>query len=329
MLKVEKLEEIHIELIVTSCERNHLPFHEYPSLSMIQILAYFNSKLKKAIHNTDTIAYITIDENKIQGLIICVKNNFDTDNFGFGCYNITDLLVFSKTISQTNAIIDKLISTVEEELFSKTKPVYIALSLNNNIHNADQIFNALTGNQYYYIHTLLTFFSEKKQFEATDYYSKENLTIRNANLNDIEQVADLAKKSFKYSRFHLDPFLDNFKASELLRTSAINSIRHNFVDIMFVAEINNRIVGYYSGKKTRYDEFDKTIGSAVISAVDIERRGKGIFSKLDAHLLNWFCDQTDFAEMGTYLANYPVHKTWINKGLGLIRGTHQFSKIIS
>ncbi|NTU69473.1 DNA-directed RNA polymerase subunit beta' [bacterium] len=82
----------------------------------------------------------------------------------------------------------------------------------------------------------------------------EELNIRYANENDAEQVANLAQESFKFNRFHLDPFIDNKKASLLYKKSAENSILHGFVDIMFVAEINEKIAGYYSAKKKYIQE---------------------------------------------------------------------------
>lgn len=329
MFKVETLEEKHLEIIASSCTRDQFQFGEYSFLNDRQLAKYLVSKALKSLKNIDTIAYVFISENKILGMLVCVKDVFDSGIFGFNCYRITDLLVFSQILSETNLIIHNLIFRAEKELIAKSHPVHLTFSLNNNIKNVDHIFNAMTDNKYYYIHTLLTFNSLKNQQEALDYYPEEKISIRVAKDSDSEQIADLARKSFKYSRFHLDPFLDNTRSNDLLSISAFNSIRNGFVDVMFVAEMNDKVVGYYSGNKNFINEFNKTVGNAVISAVDEDYRGLGIFSKLDSHLLNWFGRYTDFAEMGTYLINYPIHRTWINKKLSLIRGTHQFSKYIS
>lgn len=329
MYKVEKLEDRHIEIIAFSCEKSQLQYSEYSFIDRNQLIDYFINKTLKSLCNSDTYSYVLVKDDLIKGVIICVKESFDSSIFGFGCYRITELLVFSETFNQTKLIIKKLLSTLEEVLLLKEEPVYLTFSLNNNLKNIDFVFNALVQNHYYYIHTLLTFYSEKTKVDLQNYYPEGNLKVREVNINDIDQVADLAQKSFKFSRFHLDPFLDDTKASILLKTSAINSIKNNFVDVMFVAEIENKVVGYYSAKKRYIEEFSKTVGEVVISAVDSNYRGLGIFSKLDSHILNWFSEHTDFSEMGTYLVNYPVHKTWINKGLGMIRGVHQFSKFIS
>lgn len=329
MYKIEKLVESHIEGIINSCDKSHFQYHEYSFLDTVQLSNYFSNRVKDSIEKEDTFAYVLSDNDEILGTLICEKNNFDSEMFGFNCYRITSLLVFSSTMNETKLIIDKLTSYLENELLSYSKKVYLTISLNNNVQDMDYLFNSLVSNNYYFIHTLLTFTSNNERFETSENYPNENLIIREATNDDALQVAALAHKSFKYSRFHLDPFLDNEKASVLLKNSAMNSILHGFVDVMFVAEINDKIVGYYSAKKRFVEEFNKTIGEVVISAVDSDYRGLGLFGKLDSHIINWFSDNTDFAEMGTYLVNYPVHKSWINKGFGLKRGTHQFSKLVT
>ncbi|MDO9256303.1 MAG: GNAT family N-acetyltransferase [Bacteroidales bacterium] len=329
MIEIVTLETTHIDLICNSLWRNQLTYNEYSFISDNQLKEYLRNNLIKSLSSDDFYSFAAITDGTLSGVISCNKNDFDSDNFKFNCYRITELLILSENYVEVSLIVKKLTYALEQKLASISRPFYLAYSLNNNTSNSALLFNSLTSNKYHYIHTLLTFSSQKKKFESLDYYPNEKLTIRKVRMHDAKIISELAQKSFKYSRFHLDPFLDNFQASLLLKKSAENSILKGYVDIMFVAEINNTIIGYYSGKKRYIPELNKTIGEAVISAVDSDSRGLGVFSKMDNHLLNWFADNTDFAEMGTYLVNFPVHKTWINKGLGLIKGMHQFSKFVN
>jgi GNAT superfamily N-acetyltransferase len=327
-LEVVDLNQPLIDKVINNIHKSQLPYHEYSFISETQLKKYFKNKLINQLNDDDSFAFAVINQNVISGAIVCEKNHFDSEFFGFACYRITDLLVFSSDLPVVIEIVNSLVLKLESKLFTKTIPYYVSMSLNNNCYNFGPIFNSLIYNKYYYIHTLLTFGANGEKFEARNYYDKEDLTIRHANERDVNQVAKLAQTSFKYSRFHMDPFLDDVKAGLLLKRSAENSILSKFVDIMFVAEIKGTVVGYYSAKKKYIPEFEKTFGDVIISAVDSEYRGLGIFSKLDANLLNWFADHTDFSEMGTYLINFPIHKAWIGKKLSLIRGTHQLSKFI-
>ena len=328
MIFIEKFNRQLLEEIIPLCTRGQYKFNEHFFLDVSQLSNFFRNKILKSFEIADNVAFVALDGQKPLGLISCCKDSFDSEIFGFACYRISELMIFDCDYPVANQVISKLLMSLENILHSKSKPYYLTVSLNNNSPGMDYIFNALTQNHYYYIHTLLTFSVNCQMFKILDFSQTENVKIRKSIESDADSIADLAYKSFKYSRFHLDPNLDNKKACELLKTSAYNSVLYDFVDVMFIAEIEGKIVGYYSAKKNCINEFDKIYGEAVISAVDSDYRGLGIFKKLDAHLLNWFYEQTDFAEMGTYLINYPVHKTWINNGLGLVRGTHQFSKFV-
>jgi hypothetical protein len=328
MLEVIPLLTTHIDEFSSKLNRNHLPYHEYRNFSDQALREYWRVKTMKFLEGKNNPAYALTDNHKLTGMLLGSKDEFDSSIFGFECYRINDIIVLCDRFQDCQHQIQILLKSFEASIKVHFSPLYITYSLNNNYPYADHVFNSLTNNHFYYIHTLLTFGSGQERFQTENHYPDRSLTIRQVKKEDSDQIAALAQKSFSFSRFHMDPFLDNKKAGILLSTSAENSVLNGFVDIMYVAEIQDRIIGYYSAKKRNIQELNAIAGEAVISAVDSEFRGQGIFTKLDSHLLNWFADNTDFAEMGTYLANYPVHRTWIEKQLKLIRGSHQFSKFI-
>jgi hypothetical protein len=325
-MEVKDFNNRHIDLIEEYLTRDQLFYGEYTFIKDEQLRERFINRLKGSLGKPDTYLLIAHSGKGVSGLLSCVKDDFDTENFGFACFHITELLVFKDNYDEVFEIVYHLINELEIKLAKKYKTFHFTISLNNNISNSGKIFNSLSKCNMFYIHTLLTFSSREKKFIIPKDEILGEIKIRTAQAVDAIQVAALAENSFRLSRFYLDPFLDDIKAGRLLKESAMNSILTGFVDIMFVAEVNDKIVGYYSGKKKYFEEFNLNIGEVVVAAVDNQYRGKGIFTLLDSYILNWFADNTDFSEMGTYLANYPVHKTWINKGLELIRGTHQFSK---
>ncbi len=324
-----KLIPANIDLIdsfANKLGRTQLQYHEHSFITDTQLKEFFISKTQKILQNPNALCIAAFSGSNPMGLLTIVKDDFDSEMFGFNCYRIVDLLVLPEFTSDTLSIITGLFNEAEYQLVKKCDPSHFSCGINNNTENSDRIFNALTRSGFYYIHTLLTFSSGELTTEAKEFYPELNLTIRPVKNTDADQVAELAEKSFKLSRFHLDPYLNNEKAGHLLKTSAVNSILRGFADIMFVAEIKEKIIGYFSAKKRYIEEFGLIMGESIISAVDSKYQGLGVFTKLDHHIQYWFTQNTDFTEMGTYLANYPVHKTWIRKNLGLIRGTHQLSK---
>ncbi|MBN2863675.1 MAG: hypothetical protein JXN62_10960 [Bacteroidales bacterium] len=314
--------------IAASLRRDQLPMHEYGFLGDMVIKEYFISTGVKNLDKDSTFSLAATVNGRIAGYISCSRNDFDSDIFGFSCFNINDLIVLENAREKTGEIVRLLLKGMENILTARSRPTYYLISLNNNTGDCDKIFNTLSGEGCYYVHTLLTFVSYSENEKNRVSGKNDDIIIRTAGKKDAEEVATIARSAFRLSRFHMDPFLDNSRADLLHFVSARNSLLGDFTDIMFVAEKDKRIIGYYSGKKNYYRELGKTIGKAVISAVSDKFRGYGVFNKLDDALLNWFSENTDFAEMGTYLVNYPVHRTWITKGLPLIRGIHQFSKFI-
>lgn len=327
MSEIVNLNQQIIDSVAENISRDQLFYNEYKFLTYEQLKTYFTNRLNNLSSDPDSLSFGAIINNKLAGLITCLKDEFDSENFGFSCFRITELLVFTDSYDEIFFIVHRLVEELESKLNQKQSKYYLAISLSNNLPNIDKIFNALSRCNFFYIHTLLTFSSQKKRIVNSAGQLPCQIIIRKAERRDALQVSEIAGQSIKLSRFHLDPVLDNNKANQLLKKSALNSILEGFVDVMYVAEIQNKIVGYYSGRKKYIKEFDKWVGEAVLSAVDNQYQGRGIFPLLDSYLLNWFADNVDIAEMGTYLVNYPVHKTWISRGLVLVRGMHQFSKM--
>lgn len=324
MIEVVPLTVSLLEEIIKLVDRSSLDFFEYKFLSDDELKEYLYQELKKTLNDNYSLTFVAVENLTPAGFVSVDKNEFDSHIFGHACFKLI-INVFSSSFKKVDEITRALLKEAESYCKQFNHEFYIYLSLNNNTFNCQQIFNSLTDAGYYFINTLLTFFLKDKQDINFKKPSKK-FSIREARKEDADEVAELAEKSFHYSRFHMDPFLDNKKADLLLKTSARNSILRNFVDVMFVAEVNDKIVGYYSAKKQFIKSFNRTFGISVISAVDSNYHGMGIFTQLDNFILNWYAQNCDFTEVGTYLGNYPVHKTWIRKNLGLIRGSYQFSK---
>lgn len=327
MIEVDYLKPSTIEDILGVIQRSQLDFLEYRNITDFQLRLHQKTRLQQLLINDSGFCLVAFCKNNPVGFIGITKNDFDSSFFEFDCFEF-NINVFCEK-DKVNETTGVLIKKAEQLCRKKSDRFYIYLSLNNNFANSQVVFNSLTEHNYYFISTLLTFSHQSSLPLQTK--KSDQIIIRQAKKSDVQNISSLAERSFKFSRFHMDPFLDNQKANVLLKKSAENSILNSYVDVMFVAENknNNDIMGYYSGKKKYYPEFEKTLGTAVISAVDQNYRGKGIFNILDSYLLNWFSEESNMAEMGTYLINYPVHKTWINKKLGLIRGSYQFSKFVS
>jgi len=305
-----------------------MDYFEYHQISKSKKLSITIDRIRIIESNEKNITFCVLENNNLKSVWVITKDDFDSEIFGIDVYRIVNLLLFEPNFANWNNIIDISLEHLQKVIEIRKKPSYLLIGLNTNLVSTPFILNKLISRGFYYIHTLLTYKMLREEYPTLSLKSDDSLQIRAVKESDVNDVISLAIKSFKFSRFHLDPFLDKEKANILLATSAKNSILEGFVDIMFVAEIQNRVVGYYSGRKSYIPEFDITFGEAVISAVDENYRELGIFKGLNRKLLEWFYNNSDIAEMGTYIANTPVHKTWNNNKLTIVRGVHQLSIIL-
>jgi hypothetical protein len=188
----------------------------------------------------------------------------------------------------------------------------------------------MMGAGFRYINTLITFKMTKEDFSKVTLHKPQtdDILVRLANHHDRDAIVNLAKKSYKINRYHLDPVLDRVTCDRLHATSVDNSLMCGFADVVIVAEYKDQVVGYYTAKKAYHPELKATFGYGLLTAVDETVRGRGIYSQINNSILQWYHDNTDVAEMGTYINNTPIHKTFTNNGLSIVRGVHQLSKML-
>jgi hypothetical protein len=289
----------------------------------------YRKELRSFFSNSRNFTVSVVENGLLKGYLLVDFMEYDSQIFEFNVYRIRNFVFLGKDDEENELII----STLLLELDKKIKLMnikYITLSLNANNSLSNLFFNTLLKKGFYYIHTLLSFKMNKAEFGGLRLAKpkKSGIIIRHAEKKDSDSLIDIAGKSYKINRFHMDRNLANDKCDLQYAKSAENSILNGFADVIFVAEYNNNVVGYYSGKKSVNNQLNVSVGNAIVSAVSEKARGLGVFSLLNNNLLEWFNKNSDISEMGTYITNIPVHKTWTNNGLNIVRGSYQLAKYI-
>jgi ribosomal protein S18 acetylase RimI-like enzyme len=140
----------------------------------------------------------------------------------------------------------------------------------------------------------------------------QNLTgeylIRFAVPEDQDMVVELARKSFIYSRFHLDPCI----SSEIANTVKGEWVRNYFLgkrgDQMVIASTNGVIEGFV---QLLYGQ-DKTLTIDLV-AVDPKHRRKGIAGDMITYS-ETECKGFDQIQVGTQIANIPSMRLYEKLG---------------
>jgi len=328
MIEILEITPAIIEEILQNTQRESLPYFEYGFITESVLKSSFRLSLQHSVIKESTISKAIYKEGKLAGYIILERADFDSEIFGYNVHRIAFLDIFKTGQNESSGIIQALLSVINQSE-SDAKIKYLTFTINSNNTNLLYLFTILLHNRFYFINTLLTF-SHRKEENFNSHFqvkeSRKDFLIRESHAGDASAIITIASNSHKINRFHLDPNLDKAKCDLLHATSARNSVLNGFVDIIYVAENNGNVIGYYSGKKKNLQGSGLIIGEAAISAVSEKFRGCGVFNMLDNALLGWFNSNTDFAEMGTYINNLPVHRTWIKKNKTMVRGTYQLAR---
>ena len=126
----------------------------------------------------------------------------------------------------------------------------------------------------------------------------KNTNIRFANLTDEQSIKDLAKSSFKYSRFHLDRKISEKVASKIKEEWAGNYFYGKRGRWMVVAEYNSKVVGFLQ----ILSKSDNIIVIDLI-AVNEENRGKGYAKDMISYAFTNCLHGVGKIEVGTQIAN--------------------------
>ena len=149
-----------------------------------------------------------------------------------------------------------------------------------------------------------------KQEINTDYLNKE-INVREGNSNDIEQLKKIAIDCFwEYGHYFADSNLNKMDCMEVYKDWTINALLNkNVADKFFVAEVENRLLGYLFFKLKLAE--NKYYSYSGLGAVSSESRGKNVFSTLVIKSLDWAKSEGHlWQEHNVLNINYPVNKVF-------------------
>jgi len=149
--------------------------------------------------------------------------------------------------------------------------------------------------------------------------------IRPCLKTEADDVAAIARAVYVdfIGHFHQDPRLDRAKCDALYVEWARNAcLNKNLADIMFVAEMEGKIVGFDSHKIIQ----GKT-GWGVISGVSNEAQGKGIRTALMFAGMNWCKSQgLEYMEADVHVNHYQMHRVYAGHGFKMYASFYTFHR---
>lgn len=146
--------------------------------------------------------------------------------------------------------------------------------------------------------------------------TRTNPTIRFAIPTDREPVMNVARNSFMYSRFHLDPHISKTTADETKASWAGNYFSGKRGDFMVVAEIEERAVGFL--QLLVLPDGPLTID---LIAVEENQRGKGLARAMISFAAAR-CPKAMPMRVGTQAANIASIRLYESLGFRVISSAY-------
>lgn len=147
--------------------------------------------------------------------------------------------------------------------------------------------------------------------------TSNNENLRFASIGDMNNVVQLARENFVFSRFHLDPQISNAEANKLKGEWAKNYFLGQRGDNMIVKEIDGQIAGFLQ----IIIKDDRVIIDQI--AVDQKHQRKGIASDMIAYVESKYSNYS-WINAGTQIANIPSIRLYEKVGFQLIESYYIF-----
>ena len=196
------------------------------------------------------------------------------------------------------------------------------------VRTADKLVaNAVVRNEFRIADTLVTYCFWLGKSTLTP--MTHRCTLGDCREEDIPRLKEIARTSFQIDRFHSDPALSNELCDLYYERWFENSCR-GFADKVSVAYHNGKPVGFTTGKYPEGDEFIYV----VLSAVDADIRGQGLYTSMVYDVVQWAqgvaknCPHVKGIRLGTQIDNVIVQKAWIRLGFTMYDSQYVFQRTI-
>ena len=143
-----------------------------------------------------------------------------------------------------------------------------------------------------------------RQPEPVEHRPNPDVIVKDVEPREHEVVLKIAESSFVYSRFHLDPQIENDSANAVKREWVRNYILGHRGERLLVANYREEPVGFLAVLSTR-DDTGNRVRIIDLIAVAKSYQGTGIGRSLVNYFVNDSAEDYSAVKVGTQVANIP------------------------
>ncbi len=153
---------------------------------------------------------------------------------------------------------------------------------------------------------------------------KTKYTIKEIASGEEQQVVNIARTCFRYSRFHLDPAVNNEIADRIKSEWVFNYIRKQRGDRLFVASMEEKTVGFLAAIVS--EKQGKKIGIIDLIGIDRQYQRQGIGQELSKFFRVYYQEDCNRLRVGTQVANIASQRLYQKVGFSLSQSQYVLHK---
>ncbi len=299
------------------------PYYYYDQVDESRSAEYFYRALSAGVERGSVHGCAI--EDTIKGILVLDCLPWDSQLFGMPMAKV-DLYVSGSSDQEALSIASQLLKEAGE-LSADGKIKHLACK----VDTLDvPCLHALERCAFRLMDTL-TVFSAQPDLVSTDVTAdRTDLRVRKMREEDLPALSALSRAAFTttsdiLTRFTNDALLMD-KAGDLYAQWLENSHRGDQADIVFVAEVDGRPIGFITCRSSSAEAdhlLGKRVGSIPLNAVDPGFRRRGVYTRLVKAAIDWFRDQgADYVEIRTQLHTLGTHRTWQRLNGKLVSSYH-------
>ena len=233
-------------------------------------------------------------------------SSIDTDRFGI-------------VVARTDQVSQENLPEIMQFCYKNQVKLLISRCSTNDIKSV----HAMQANGFLLMDTLV--YLHKDMQDNSPQYHNSALTIRTKRPEDVQQIVEVARKSFTvYSgHYNVDNRLDSKAAAEVYASWAERCcLDPSVADCVLVAESENKILGFRAIRINTPQQAE-----FILAAVAHEARNKGVYRSFVTEGLRW-CKEIGAEEVlvSTLLVNIPIQKACEKLGFTAHSSYYTFHK---
>ncbi|MEO8425615.1 MAG: GNAT family N-acetyltransferase [Verrucomicrobiota bacterium] len=293
------------------------PLSQYCAQNSPELTKLWLGRIKTLLTNPECTAWIAHGGTGTTGFALLCRLPWDTNQLCIPVARLDFLISTGDYLNQCR-IHSALLKAVCD--FCNRESIgYLSARIDASEISA---LHALEGFGFVTLDGILTFGMKLKKKAPAN--SAAKVSIRPATQKDNNVLAELARSSYLFDRFHTDPVILKVLADELFASWVRNSCSGKVADSVIVAENGSGVVGFVTCKLQHDSKnyLGTTIGNIVLVATVKEAQGQGIARALTQASLDWFSRQeVDIVEVGTQLRNIPAVRLYESSGFRLVKSS--------